>query len=347
MNIVYILIAIGILCFIVTAHELGHFLVGKACGIGVVEFSVGFGPKLLQWKGKETKYSLRAIPLGGYCQFVGEDEDNAAPNAMNNQPIWKRFLTVLAGPAMNFLLGIVLTIVLFLCFGISDHTVPQVDRLIEGMPAAQYGILEGDLIVSVNGVEIPNDAAGTALISKTISEGAQDAPVHFVLDRNGETVEVDVPLMLDEAEGRYMVGVQFKTMPSRYPVGFTIRYSFRYIGAVMSEMLGALKNLVFHGEGIDDVSGVVGVVAVMSEEIRRGLDTVIYLIVIISMNLGIMNLLPFPALDGGRLVLLVVEAIRGKPFNREKEGMLNLIALGLLMALMVAIAFKDIVRLIH
>ena len=344
MNVLSVLFSVLILCLIVTAHELGHFLVGKACGIGVIEFSVGFGPKILQWRGRETLYSIRCIPLGGYCRFVGEDGEDPAPNAMNNQPVWKRFLTVLAGPVMNFVLGTVLVVVLFLGFGL-EYPVPVVGELVPGMPAETYGMLPGDILVQVDGQPIENNEYGTGQATAALQNSDKSRPVEIVVLRDGEEVTLQVPLQ-KTGDGNYQVGIFFAYRSFRYPLGETLSMSFRAIKNVMGQMLSMLKNLIFRGEGVEDVTGAIGVVSVMSQSVSSGLDSIINLIIIISFNLGIMNLLPIPALDGSRLVFLLVEGIRRKPIDREKEGMVHAIGLLILFGLMIVITYKDIVRLL-
>jgi len=344
MNVLSVLFSVLILCLIVTAHELGHFLVGKACGIGVIEFSVGFGPKILQWRGRETLYSIRCIPLGGYCRFVGEDGEDPAPNAMNNQPVWKRFLTVLAGPVMNFVLGTVLVVVLFLAFGL-EYPVPVVGELVPGMPAETYGMLPGDILVQVDGQPIENNEYGTGQATAALQNSDKSRPVEIVVLRDGEEVTLQVPLQKNE-DGSYQVGIYFDYDTIRYPLGKTLKLSMQTIRNEMGLMLSMLKNLIFRGEGVEDVTGVVGVVSVMSQSMSSGLDSIIRLIIIISFNLGIMNLLPIPALDGSRLVFLLVEGIRRKPIDREKEGMVHAIGLLILFGLMIVITYKDIVRLL-
>ena len=343
MTILYVLLAVAILLAIITLHELGHFLVGKACGIGVVEFSIGFGPKLLQWQGRETKYSIRAIPLGGYCAFLGENEDDPDPKAMNNQPVWKRFLTVLAGPAMNFLLGVVIA---FLFFAIVPTSAPIVGTLVENMPAVEAGMRAGDRFVSVNGAAIDDDINGVSQVQAAVAASDLTQPLHLVLERDGELVEMDVPLRQTE-EGVYQIGIVFGARAMGYDLAATAKYTFEYIDHLMGAMLTSLKNLVFRGEGVEDVSGVVGIVAVMTQEMRRSADTVIAIAVLITMNLGIMNLLPIPALDGGRLVLLIIEAIRRKPLDRQKEAMAVLVTFVLLLGLMAVITARDIIRLFN
>ena len=149
-NLLYTLLAIVLLGIIIIIHELGHFIVGRLCGIGVEEFSVGFGPKLFGWTRKGIDYSIRALPLGGFCKFEGEDEDNPSPTAMNSQPVWKRFLTVFAGPAMNFVLAFAAAMAVLMLFGTADLST-VIGEVVADAPAAEAGLLAGDRIVSANG----------------------------------------------------------------------------------------------------------------------------------------------------------------------------------------------------
>ena len=344
-NILYILLAIVLLGIIVTVHEFGHYCVGRLCGIGIVEFSVGFGPRLLGWERKGIKYSLRAIPLGGYCAFVGEDERNDDPRAMNNQPVWKRFITVLAGPFMNFVLAFVVCAVMLNGYFIAE-TYPVVDQVMEGMPAEAAGLQKGDKILEVNGVELTNDSAGVSLMVSTMQSGDLTQPIQLAIERDGERMDFAINAVpVEEGEStRYQIGIVFSSRT------FTFFESIGKAGSYMVEttgmMLDSLKNLIFKGEGLNDTAGTVGIIAVVAQQAREGMYMVLWLIFIISLNLGIMNLLPIPALDGGRLLFLIVEMIRRKPIPPEKEGMVHGIGMILLLGLFVVLTYHDIVKLV-
>ena len=346
-NILYVLLAIVILGLIVTVHEFGHYFVGRLCGIGIVEFSVGFGPRLLGWERKGIQYSLRAIPLGGYCAFVGEDEVNDDPRAMNNQPVWKRFITVLAGPFMNFVLAFVVCAIMLNAYFIAE-TYPIVDSVMPGQPAAEAGLLPGDRILEVNGEALTNDTAGVNQMIKVIQSGDLTQPVELVVDRGGEKLTYSMtPAPVTDETGkttRYQIGIVFSSRT--YNFFESIREAGSYMVETTGMMLESLKNLIFKGEGLEDTAGTVGIIAVVAQQAREGMYMVLWLIFIISLNLGIMNLLPIPALDGGRLLFLIVEAIRGKPIPPEKEGTVHAIGMVLLLGLFVVLTFHDIVKLI-
>lgn len=344
MNIGYIVAAIGILSVIVTAHELGHFIVGRLCGIGVDEFSVGFGPKLLQRRGKKTLYSLRLLPLGGYCRFTGEDAEDDAPDAFNNQPVWKRFVTTLAGATMNFVLGYVLTVVIVLGFGLPT-LLPQVDSFSPDMPAEAAGLMVGDKIESVDGEPIEFSLDGYYAMSAALNAHDLDRPVRIGVERGGEHLVYEFGLRKME-DGSHRIGIVLARERVRPGPGEGLIYSGQRIAYVMGSMVEMLRDLVFKGEGLGDVSGPVGIIGYVSEQMQEGVDVVLDLVILISLNLGIMNLLPLPALDGGRLVFLLVEGIRRKPVSRDKEGMVHLIGLGALLLLILAVTYRDIVRLV-
>lgn len=347
-QILYILIAIIMLGFIVTVHEFGHYLVGRLCGIGIVEFSVGFGPKLVGFRRKDIDYSLRLIPLGGYCAFVGEDADNPAPNAMNNQPVWKRFLTVLAGPAMNFVLAFIFCAILLANFILAEY-LPRVDLIYPDTPAASCGIEPGDVLTSVNGTPISFDEAGMDAARAAIQSADPTQPIELGISRAGEalTLTVTPAAVVDEATGAtsYQIGIAFggRTYRPMEALGRSAGYMVEFTGA----MLGALKDLIFKGSGVDDMMGPVGIISFVSDQVSMNkMYAVVNLIFFLSLNIGIMNLLPLPALDGGRLIFLIVEGIRRKPVPPEKEGMIHAVGLGLLMLLFVFVTYKDILRLI-
>ena len=346
-RILYILIAIVMLGFIVTVHEFGHYLVGRLCGIGIVEFSVGFGPKLVGFKRKGIAYSLRLIPLGGYCAFVGEDEENSAPNAMNNQPVWKRLLTVAAGPAMNFLLAFVFCAILLSNFIIAEYQ-PRVAYIYNDTPAAECGLELGDIIVEINGAPIRYDGTGVTAAREVISAADLDSPLSIVVERDGERIpmEVQPQRIVDEDSGevRYQLGIAFGGRTYRF--GEALGGSFNYMVEFTGEMLRALKDLLFHGTGVEDMMGPVGIISFVSDQVSsQKLYAVVNLTFFLSLDIGIMNLLPLPSLDGGRLIFLIIEAIRRKPIPPEKEGMVHAIGLGLLLMLFVFITYKDILRL--
>ena len=337
-NLLYVVLAVLVLGVIIVFHELGHFIVGRMCGIGVIEFAVGFGPKLFGWTRKGIDYSIRAFPLGGFCKFVGEDDDNSAPNAMNNMPVWKRFLTVFAGPAMNFVLAFVGAVIMLCLF--YGTIVPRIDTLIENMPAQEAQLLPGDVILSANGTEISYDTEGTNLLRGIVQTSDS---IDLTVRRGEETLSLTlVPDLVTDETGAEIrqIGVTFAFKP--YSLATAIPGAAGLMKDVTVLTLDFLRDLVFKGEGVEEVAGPIGTVAVVSEYIALDPSQLLYFVVIISMNLGIMNLLPLPALDGGRLVFLTVEAIRRKPIPPEKEGMVHGLGLIAFFALAIVLAWHDI-----
>ena len=347
-NILYILLAVVLLGIIITVHEFGHYLVGRLCGIGIVEFSVGFGPRLFGWERKGIQYSLRAVPLGGYCAFVGEDERNDDPRAMNNQPVWKRFLTVLAGPVMNFVLAFVVCVAMLDGY-MRAESFPIVDEVVADMPAQAAGMLPGDVIVEVNGVEVTTDGLGVNTLVNAIQGVEPGSTVNLVVERDGARVPIALQTVavLNEETGAThgQIGIAFAGHTFTLPE--SIRYAGMYMVNTTKAMLDGLRGLFFHGEGLDQVTGTVGIVAVVSQYAREGMGEILWLVFVISLNLGIVNLLPLPALDGGRLVFLIVEAIRRKPIPPEKEGLVHGIGLLVVFGLFILLTFHDIARLIQ
>jgi regulator of sigma E protease len=352
-TLVTILIAIVLFGVLILVHELGHFFAGRMVGIQPKEFSIGMGPVLFSKERKGIKYNLKALPIGGSCLFLGEDEENKASGAFNNAPVWRRMVTIVAGPLMNFLLGVVLTIVLFMVIGL-----PQIQSVVkeftdtgifaEVNPAREAGLQPGDRIVGIDG-EYWGDLDSESIIinvKKAIAE-SNGAPVEIMFERNGEIQSKTITPLFSEKSQEYQIGIGFQD--ENVKIGFfkSIGYGFRTAVGAIGMMISFLGQLIFRGQGAGDVLGPVGIVTEIGNAVQMGWSYVINLAIIISLNLGLINLVPFPALDGGRIALLIVEGVRRKPFDREKEGIFHLIGFAVLMLLMVLITYRDIAKLFH
>lgn len=342
MTAIWVILAILMIGIMILVHELGHFVVGRLCGIGVEEFSIGFGPKIFGWRKKEIDYSLRAIPLGGYVRFTGEDEDSADANAFNNHPVWKRFLTVVAGASMNFVLAFVAILLLFSLYGVIQ--VPEFSAVEPGSPAEMAGLMAGDRVVAVDGIEISYDQQGFNEMYERFSARTDGTPFQLTIERGGEEFDVSVSKAQTE-EGAWQMGVLLGvTRRVSFPLAFEA--SCQAFVGMSGMLLDFLKNLVFRGEGVEQVSGTVGAIGQASQYIQQGFDMVLNVFASISLNLGIMNLLPLPALDGGRLVFLAIEGIFRKPVPRDKEGMVHAVGMILLFGLMIVLTYSDIMKMI-
>ena len=332
----YYILALLLLGVLIMAHEAGHFLAARACGIGVQEFAMGMGPLLLKKKSKKgTQFSLRLFPIGGYCQFYGEDEDLPDPRAFNRQAVWKRAITVASGPLMNFIVAFLVIVLYMSAVGLLA-VVPNVAQVEPN--AQQAGLMPGDELLAVNGQPVTD----TQMIALAIDESAGES-VTLTVQRDGEQIEIDVTPFYDEELGRYRAGFTFGQQRVRVPLGQSIPFSVSYNVESVRLIASTLKNLIFKGEGVNDVTGPVGTVYVIQEVTQSGgLDVYLELIALISVNLGVVNLLPIPGLDGSRLLFLLVEAIRRRPVKRELEGAIHAAGFILLMGLMIVLTYKDI-----
>ena len=353
----YIILAILLLAILITVHEFGHFLAARAMKIEVREFAIGMGPKLVGWKSKkyETDFSIRAIPLGGFCAFYGEDDTTGAskddPRAFPKQNVWKRLFVILMGPVMNFVLAFVLATVFFWVDGVSTVTGvdPYIAEVMAAGPAYSAGMQAGDRVTEINGKNMMDGTMNTLL--DTIADWKEgDAPLRMTIRRGEETYEAEMTPVWDEAEKKMRIGVtiggvyRLEKRPETFLGGF--KHSWEWCVNASGAILGALKDLVTTGKGLDQTSGPVGIVSLVSTEVQEGgLSSYVQLLVLISINLGLMNLLPIPGLDGSRLVFGIVEVIRRKPVPPEKEAMVHLVGMVFLFGLMIFFTFNDIMRL--
>ena len=352
--------AILVLAACVLLHELGHFVSALALGIPVEEFSIGFGPRLVQFRFRGIRYSLRLIFLGGYVRYAMDESDvvgapaGPAPDAEDaaaghrtylSQPAWRRFISVLCGPLMNFVLAFAVAVALYATLG-NPMTVPRIAQYATDSAAYAAGIQPGDIIVAVDGSEVSYDTDGAQRVVEAIAACGGQA-LDIAVERGGERVELSVTPAYDSASGRYMIGVTFGTAYSPCSPGEALSRAGSYLVNVTNEMYRSLGSLFTSSVPIDEqLTGPVGTVQIISENVQRGgLDT-LNIIMIISLNFGILNLLPIPGLDGSKLVFLIIEMIRRKPIAPSREAVVNLIGLALLFGLMIFVTYKDVAKLI-
>lgn len=325
--------AILMFCILIFIHEFGHFAAAKLCDVKVNRFALGMGPAFLKKQKGETEYSLRVFPIGGFCEMEGEDEESEEPRAFSNKKAWQKAVILVAGPAMNFLLALILMIFLTYQMGVATTTL---DVIIDGSPAQQAGLLAGDELVSVNGNAIEEWTDLTTYINASDSDEQT-----IVVRRSGQGVTLKVDTY--EEGGRRMIGVQpafEKDLSGAFIQGPKATWN------LTRDMYGVLKQLFTGNVSARELSGPVGIVYIVNQTVKTGLLNLIYLMALISLNLGIMNLLPFPALDGGRLVFVLIRKITGKRVTDEMEAKVNIAGFLVLIALMLYVTWNDIVRFI-
>lgn len=345
-----IVIALIVFGFLVFFHELGHFLLAKKNGIAVTEFSIGMGPRLFSFIKGETRYSLKAFPFGGSCQMLGEDGESTDERAFHNRSVWARISVVVAGPMFNFILAFLLALIVI---GYVGYDKPVVIGVMEGFPAEEAGLREGDVITRINNqkVTIYRDVQFYMAVNsgKTVT---------ISVNRAGEELHFTITPKQDET-GAYYMGIYSSAIRTKAKGLEVLKYSLYEVKYQMGVVIKSIGMLFNGSVSVNDLSGPVGIVDMVDEVVEEStseeVDTktnvlsvllnIINFSIMLSANLGVMNLLPIPALDGGRLVFLIVEAVRGKPVDREKEGMVHFVGLVLLMVLMVYVMFNDFRRI--
>ena len=361
MTVLYVLLAILMLGILVMVHEGGHFFAARLMKIDVTEFAMGFGPKLFGWQSKkhDTKFSVRAIPFGGYCAFVGDETDMANtedPRAFAKQNVWKRMFTVLMGPMMNLLLAFIVATVFYWSAGVQMPVglEPVISEVAVDGPAYGAGLRDGDTILAINGQDMQNDDLELTGVTEAISAWKEgDTPLGVTVRRGeDETLTLEMTPFWDAEENRYRVGIMIgghyilENRTLNLPQA--VKESWDLCVYASGAILSALKDLVTTGAGLDQTAGPVGVVRLVSEETQAGgFSSYIQLMVLISINLGLMNLLPIPGLDGSRLVFGLIEAIRGKPVPQKIEGAIHLCGMALLFAVLIFFTFRDVAGLFH
>ncbi len=341
--VLYLIIAFLILMFMITIHELGHYIAGRILGFKINEFAIGMGPKIFSKTLKNGQvFSLRCLPVGGFCAFEGEDEENPSPGAFNNQKPWKRLIVLFSGAFMNFISAVLIVIIAFSCFGdylpyIYDvYTLDSVEQTTESM------LLPGDTILQIDG----DDVLLSVDISSMIQEAGEEADV-LVL-RDGEKV-----LLEGVKKGYYTITSDDGTTQTYYGWGVSIAYggnervrftfgeslarSLPYCLRTASYVLETLGGLVTGLIGIDQIGGPITTINITMQVARTGFANILMLITLISVNLAVFNLLPVPALDGCKMIFVIIEWIRGKPVNRKVENYIHFIGLLLLFGFVIAV----------
>ena len=339
MTVIYAVLIFGVLIFV---HELGHFLTAKSFNILVHEFSIGMGPAIFKRKKGETQISLRALPIGGYVKLEGEDGDSDNPRAFCKAKPWKRILVLVAGAAMNILLGFLIYIIIFSFAPKIPTPVVNKTDVFDNSPAAEAGILPGDVITAINGSKV--NIYGDVSLDLYLNGQKGNEPIDITVKRNGEKL---LFRLTPKAEnGRYLIGFEPKLeKPDFKNVMHNAFYNTIFI---VKAVYVSLKELIFGRVSMNEISGPVGIVGEISEAAKYGILDVLSLAALIAVNLGVMNMLPFPALDGGRVLFVLLEMLRGgRKLKPEVEGYFHMIGFLLLIALMLFVTYSDLSKLFN
>lgn len=344
-----IILAVLVFGFLVLIHEAGHYTFARIFGVKIEEFSIGMGPKIVSRTSKKTgiAYSLRALPVGGFVSMAGEDEESDDENALNNKPVWQRIIIVAAGAIVNIIAGIIAMAILVASTETLSGTTVQnfgyfTNDEISYVSTEDQGLMVGDKIKKVNKttVHIADD-----LRYELMYNGNE--PLDLTVVRNGETLVLeDVKLSTVTTSGITVGLADFNLAAETKTVPNVLRHTVWRTISMMRSIFDSFKGLAVGRYSIDDMSGPVGIGSTLVEAANESTTDFIYIAVLISINLGVMNLLPLPALDGGRLLFMVIELIRRRPVNRNVEGYIHFAGIVVLMALMLFVTLKDIIKLI-
>ena len=331
--------AIIVFCVLILAHEFGHFVTAKAVGIRVNEFSLGMGPRIFHKKKGDTEYSLRCLPIGGFVRMEGEDEDSPDPKAFNNKKFPAKALVVVAGSLMNVVVAIVIVAIMLTSMGFYANDLAEVR---ENSPAYEAGIMVGDKIREINGERIRSWEDVKTIINENNGE-----EVSVTVLRSGpdgkETLTVNCTPVIDPEQGDWVIGVIPNVSHNFF---LSLPKAVTNCGEILQDMGAYLKQL-FTGKGsVTDLVGPVGIVTIINQQAKLGFIYVANLMALISLNLAIINMIPFPSLDGGRLLFMIIRLFTGKKLSDDAEGKIHFIGFVLIMALAVYLVFQDVGRFI-
>ena len=381
----YLLLTLLLLSIMVVIHELGHFLFAKLFKVTVLEFSIGMGPAIFTTAKKKksksesesdlgdtfhspiserkeenkeaesavntsvapedqkTVFSIRAFPIGGYVRMAGEDDSSDDANAFCNKKVWQRFLITVAGPVMNILLGIIcmFTMVGIDCVNDGYLASNVVDSFFENATSDDYGLMEGDEIIRIDGIYVHT---GQEVVYEILNNGYE--PIDILVVRNGEKVLLEgVQFPTEETTGTTIGDRDFYVKAERITFGSIVKHSiFRSISTV-KVIVDGIKDFITGRYGAEAVSGPVGMAGAVEDAVNIGFYSLLHLFTLITINLGVFNLLPLPALDGGRIIFLIIEMVRRKPLKKEIEATINTVGLLLLLGLMMFVTLKDVINL--
>lgn len=345
MTLIYFILILGI---VVLIHEFGHFIFAKKAGIYVYEFSIGMGPQLFKFhrKNDETEYSIRLLPIGGYVQMAGEEieEDDEVPKEkqMIHKKWYQRFLTVIAGIMFNFLLAIIIFFIVGLVNGVPTETT-TVAEVTKNSAAYKAGLQPGDVILKINDKNIVSSDHLMLLVQVNGKD-----KMNVTIERDGKEQAIQITPKKVKVDGQvtYQYGFSLK---NRLVHNFwmAVQYGFTKMFSLIHQMILIIWYLLIGKLSLSSLAGPVGIYTVVDQTAKAGFLSLVYLIGFLSLNVGFINLLPIPAFDGGRLLFLIIEKIKGSPVNPKIENTVHAIGFILLMILMVVITFNDILRLLH
>ncbi len=343
-----IILFIFILGFIVFIHEFGHFTFAKLTGVYVYEFAIGMGPKLFSKKGKETEYTIRAVPIGGFCQLAGEDVDDdelkkvPKDRRLQSKSCFKRFLIMFFGAGNNFISAILILFFIALIWGGTTMN-PTISSVEKNYPAAEVGLEKGDKILEINHHKITTSDDISLYLA--VADPTEKSVIK-VQKKSGqeESYQLKPKKVKEKGQTTYRYGIGLVQKKTH---GFVnaVQYMVKKTGSIFKQMAVTVGYLFTGGIKISQLSGPVGIYSVVGEQSKAGLASILYLVAFLSINVGFINLLPLPAFDGGHILFIIIEKIKGSPVSPELENKIHTIGLFLLMLLMIVVTFNDILRL--
>ncbi|MDD4663140.1 MAG: M50 family metallopeptidase [Caldisericia bacterium] len=341
MTYLFSFLAINLIIFL---HELGHYLAAKRTGMKVERFGIGMGPVIKIGKFKfafqrgETEYCLCWFPIGGFCQIKGEEEDTAEPDSYNAKPPLFKFMVAFAGPFTNILTTVLVLIILFMVAGDPSYFA-QIQELKEGMPAIEAGFQLNDIIVGVN----DKNVVEWSQIHTTISNNS-DQPIQLIVKRGSEELTIPVTPVLSEGKG--IIGVLVNGYPKQLAVGESLVHTFRKMEQFFQQFLLFIGRVFTGNINQSEVGGIISIYKVAEQSAKESISSFFFFIAFLSLNLGVLNLFPFPPLDGGKIIFALLEAILRKKINKKAEIWINLVGFVILIGLMIYVNFLDIKNLI-